>query len=221
MVKIEDLKINWYPAPDKEYHKDIFAKKQIVLHHTASGGNSKGDMDYLNGDQQGAVNVSFFIDRDGTLWQAFSSKFYAAHLGTPTSTFTKFKVKNNVSNLHKSSIGIELDSWGYLTFKNGKYLTWKNTEIKPENVITHSEPYLGYKHYEKYYPAQLAKLKLLLQYLSQAYNISLVYNCNMWEVSSDALSGKNGVWSHTSFRETGKWDVHPDPELIKMLKLLK
>jgi N-acetyl-anhydromuramyl-L-alanine amidase AmpD len=220
-VKVEDLNIKWYPAPDKEYHKDIFDKKQIVIHHTASGGNSKGDMDYLNTDSQGAVNVPLFVDRDGTCWQAFSTKYYAAHLGVPSSTFQKFKVNNDSLNLHKHSIAIELDSWGYLSLKDGKYYSWEGSEVKPENVITYPEGYLGQKYYEKYYAEQLAKLKLILLYLGKTYNVNLEYKSNMWGVSADALSGKEGLWTHTSYRETGKWDCHPQPELIEMLKSLK
>ena len=41
----------------------------------------------------------------------------------------------------------------------------------------------------------------------------------MWEVSAEALKGKQGVWSHTSFR-FDKSDIHPQPEIIEMLKSL-
>jgi len=216
-----DIKtIKWYPAPDKEYHKEIFDKKQIVLHHTASGANSKGDMDYLNGDTQGAVNCAFFIDRDGTIWQAFSSKYYSAHLGVPQTTFTKFKVNSNSTILHKHSIAIELDSWGYLSKKGDKFYSYANVEIKPENVITYPEGFLGQKYYERYYTPQLSALKDLLVYLCDTYKIPKEYHSNMWVVSSDALSGKPGIWTHISYRESGKWDNHPQKELINTLKSL-
>lgn len=214
-------KIKWYPAPQKEYHQEIFNKKQITLHHTASGGNSKGDMDYLNGDAQGAVNTAFFLDRDGTWWQAFSSKYWSAHLGVPQSTFVKFKVDNNVKNLHQHSIAIEIDSWGYLTKKGDKYYSYAGVEVKPENVIYYKDGFLGQDYYEKYTNAQISALQDMLVYLCNTYNISKEYNCNMWEVSADALSGKNGIWTHISYRESGKWDCHPQPELITMLESLK
>lgn len=213
-------KIKWYPAPESEYHKAQFPKKQIVIHHTASGGDSKGDIDFLN-KEAGKVHVAFWIDRNGTIWQAFSSKYYAPHLGVPTATFKKFKVDNTVDNLHKSSIGIELDSWGYLTLKNGKYVSYAGVEVKPENVITYPNLFLGQKYYEKYYKAQLLTLKDLLIYLAETFDISLEYNEDMWTVSKDALSGKNGVYTHISYRESGKWDCHCQKELIDMLKSLK
>lgn len=213
-------KIKWYPAPEKEYHKDLHKKEQIVIHHTASGGNSKGDMDYLNGDQQGSVNCAFFIDRDGTIWQAFSSKYWAAHLGVPTSTFTKFKVKNDVATLHKKSIAIELDNWGYLSLKNGKFYSYTGAQIPAENVVSYDPPFLGHRYYEKYYEPQLKALSDLLVYLCDTYKISKEYQCDMWEVSANALSGKNGIYTHVSYRETGKWDAHPQKELITVLEQL-
>lgn len=219
-MSLDINKIKWYPAPDSEYHKEIYNKNQIILHHTASGSNSKGDIDYLNG-QSGKVHVAFWIDRDGTIWQAFSSKYYAPHLGTPSSTFTKFKVNNNVDNLHKASIAIELDSWGYLTKKaDGKFYSWSNEIVKPENVITYPELFLGQKYYEKYYHNQLHSLEDLLVYLCNSYNISKEYQCDMWEVSPNALSGKNGIYTHISYRESGKWDCHKQTELINLLKKL-
>ena len=219
-MSLDITKIKWYPAPDGEYHKEIFKKEQIYIHHTASGGNSKGDMDYLNTDKQGAINCAFFIDRDGQIWQAFSSKYYAAHLGVPQSTFTKFNVNNNVSNLHKKSIAIELDSWGYLDKKGDKFYSYAGVEVKPENVITYLEGFLGQKYYEKYYDAQLKSLKDLLIYLCDTYQISKDYNCDMWKVSPNALSGKNGIYTHISVRESGKWDCHPQKELITTLEEL-
>ena len=166
MSKLDLNKIVWHPAPDKEYSKEVHTKKQIVIHHTASGGNVKQDMDYLNTDNQGAVNCAFFINRDGTIWQAFSSKYWSAHLGVPQSTFNKFGVKNTSKALHQASIAIELDNWGYLTKKDDKYYSWSGTEVKTENVTVYPEKFLGCEFYEKYADAQLAALKDLLMYLS-------------------------------------------------------
>jgi len=220
MQNLDISKIKWYGAQDKEYYKIEYPKNQIVLHHTASGGNSMSDIKYLN-DQVGKVHVAFWIDRDGVIWQAFSSKYYACHLGTPSSTFTKFKVNNNVDTLHKTSIAIELDSWGYLTIKNNKYYSYTGEEVKSENVVIYPNGFLGQKYYEKYYHEQLHSLEKLLLYLCNTYNISKEYQCDMWSVSANALSGKNGIYTHISYRESGKWDNHPQPELIELLENLE
>lgn len=220
-MALDISKIIQYPAPEKEYHKVIYPKVQIYYHHTASGGNSKGDMDYLNTDAQGAVNCTFFIDRTGPIWQAFSSKYYSAHLGTPQSTFKKFNVNNTVLELHKKSISIELDNWGYLTLKNGKYYSYAGVEVPSDKVQYYPDGFLGQKYYEKYTAVQIAALRDLTIYLCDTYAISKEYNCDMWAVSANALAGKNGIWTHVSVRESGKWDCHPQPELIEMIKGLK
>jgi len=220
-MALDISKIKQYPAPEKEYNKEVFPKKQVYIHHTASGGNSKGDMEYLNTDGQGAVNCAFFIDRDGQIWQAFSSKYYSAHLGVPQSTFKKFNVNSSSLVLHKHSIAIELDNWGWLTLKNGKYITYTGAEVKAENVITFPEGFLGYKYYEVYPQTQIDALKDLLEYLCDTYDIPKDYNCDMWSVTANALSGKAGIWTHVSVRESGKWDCSPQPKLIEMLEQLK
>lgn len=220
-MSLDISKIKQYQLPEDEYHKIIHPKSQIVLHHMASGGNSKSDIDYWNSSASpGKVATAFAIDRDGTIWQAFSSKYYAAHLGTPTSTFKKFNINNTVDNLHKGSIGIELDSWGYLIKKGDKYYSWSGEEVKSENVVYYPEGFFGQKYYEKYYEKQLVALKDLILYLCDTYNISKEYQCDMWSVSPNALSGKNGIYTHVSYRESGKWDCHPDEKLIQILKNL-
>lgn len=221
-MPLDLTKIKWYPLPDDEYHKEEFPKSQIVFHHTASGGTSKSDIDYWNSKASaGAIATAFCIDRDGTIWQCFSSKYYAAHLGTPTVTFKKFEVNNNVDSLHKHSIGIELDSWGYLIKKGDKfYSSYGWEEVKPENVVTYPDGFRGQKYYEKYYPAQLNALKDLTEYLCSTYKINKQYNPDMWNVSKNALAGNNGIYTHVSYRETEKWDCHPSSELIEMIKNL-
>lgn len=233
-MALEIDKIKWYPAPLKEYYQEIFEKKQIVLHHTASGGDVRGDMDYLNNDSQGAVNCAFFLNRNGDWWQAFSSKFWSNHLGVPASTFKKFKVNNSAKSLHQKSIAIEIDCWGWLEkggFTNSagkwvakdpnKFYSYTGAEVPADRVQYYPEGFLGKKYYEKYTDAQIKSLEDMLVYLCDTYKISKEYNPNMWKVNADALSGKNGIWTHVSYRESGKWDCHFQKELVDMLKNLK
>jgi hypothetical protein len=39
----------------------------------------------------------------------------------------------------------------------------------------------------------------------------------MWDLNDDALNGKNGIFTHVSYR-ADKSDMHPQPELVEMLK---
>lgn len=86
--------------------------------------------------------------------------------------------------------------------------------------MTYEKEFRGYRFYEKYTNAQIASLKELLVYWGKQYKISLKYKGNvMFECNKRALSGEGGVWAHASFRPD-KSDVHPQPELIRMLESL-
>lgn len=133
--------------------------------------------------------------------------------------------------LNKESIGIEIDAWGGLVKHNRQWFPAKwdatlkrnvaNTRVKPiQNVQPYSEGYRGFYGYEKYTNEQIEAVRKLLVFWGEIYNIPLKYNEDMFDVSKKALNGDAGVWSHTSYRKD-KSDIHPQPELIQMLKSLK
>lgn len=216
-------KIIQVPFPVNQYHRVETPKKQIVLHHTASGEGAKGDIEYWKSDAV-KIATSFVIGRDGTIYQLFSSKYYAAHLGIPASFLKSKKFKDfgtRCDALHKGSIGIELDSWGWLTKKaDGKFYTYTNEIVKNENVIAYDQGFLGQRYFEKYTDKQIASTKELLQYLCETWKIDKSYQSDMFGVSDKALRGESGIFAHVSYRESGKWDVHPQYNLIEMLKSL-
>lgn len=218
-MKLDISKIKQRQLKDDQYFRVKYPKNQIYLHHTASGPTAKGDIDYWASNVD-KIATAFVIDRDGTIWQAFNSGYYAYHLGVPQSTFKKFKINSSSLELHKHSIGIEMDNWGWLEKKNGKYYTWTGAEIKSEDVQVYTPDYLGQRYFEKYPPEQIESVRQLLVYLCDAYGIPKDYQSDMWSVSPRALNGQPGIWSHTSVRESGKWDAHPQEPLIRMLKHL-
>lgn len=193
------------PLPDDQYYKTVTAKKQIVLHHTASGPGVEGDVNWWKSTPD-HVATAFIIARDGTIYQLFDPRYWAHHLGLKTA---------NNGELNKGSIGIELDSWGWL--KDGKSYT--GTKVAAP-ITNYPDGYRGQKQYESYTPAQITALKDLLKYLGSAFDIPLGYKGDiMFGVSQKALAGHPGIWSHSSYR-SDKFDVHPQPELIKMLSEL-
>jgi len=100
---------------------------------------------------------------------------------------------------------------------------WKSiygNVIPTENVQVYEKSYRGYFGFEKYTTKQIETVKELLLLWKERYNITLTYNEDMWDVSKDALTGKPGVWTHTSYR-SDKSDCHPQPELVEMLKSLE
>jgi N-acetyl-anhydromuramyl-L-alanine amidase AmpD len=206
--------------PDEQYFREQTEKKQIVLHHTVSGQGVDGDISYWRSTVE-RIGTAIIVGWDGKIYQCFSTKYWAHHLGTHE--------YNNIA-LNKGSIGIEIDAWGGLMKLNGKWYPAKwdavkkknvpNTKVKPiQNVQEYPEGYRGYYGFEKYTDAQIESVKKLLIFWGEKYNIPLNFHSDMFNVSKNALSGMVGIWSHTSFR-ADKSDIHPQNELIQMLKSL-
>jgi len=217
------MNIQQYPLPENQYHKLVFPKGQIVIHHTASGPSAKGNIDYWKTNSE-AVATAFVIGKDGIIQNAFDSKYYAAHLGIPAALIHGLGFRDYATRcdtLHKQSIGIEITCWGGLTKKNGKWVNYLGGVIPDANVQLYDPPFRGYAAFEKYYPEQLAAVKELLVYLCDKYSIPKTYHPGMWDVSKDAIGGVKGIWTHTSYRVPGdKQDCHPQSELIALLQSL-
>jgi N-acetyl-anhydromuramyl-L-alanine amidase AmpD len=214
--------------PDDQYFREQTDKKQIVLHHTVSGQGVDGDISWWRQTVE-RIGTAIIIGWDGKIYQCFSTKYWAHHLGC--------KTPNNIE-LNKGSIGIEIDGWGALLKHNDKFYPAKwdpvegkdvpNTKVKPipaENVQEYPKEsfpqgFMGYWYFEKYTAAQIESVRKLLVYWNGKYNIPLVYQPSMWNKSTKALGGWPGVWTHVSFRGSGKSDCHPDEKLVKMLKSL-
>ena len=198
-----------HPLSDNQYFKDLYTKRQIVIHHTVSNGNAKNVIDSWQTTKE-KVGVAFVIDREGIIHKAFSSSHWAHHLGTK-------EINNTI--LNKQSIGIELCSWGALTEKNGLYFNTNNHVISEEEVVKYNYLFRGSRYYQKYTNLQLESLKLLLKYLCETYKIPSNYKDDMWEYSKSAVRGDKGIFTHVSFRKD-KSDCHPQRELIELLKTI-
>lgn len=216
--------IEKYNFSANQYYAEEHGKKQIYIHHTA--GNSNGInvfKDWESNPERIATCVTICGKpknnefKDGQIVQGFSSKHWAYHLGLKESTFSKFNVP--YKSLDKISIGIEVCSWGQLTFKNGKYYTYVNSTVPASEVIELATPHRGYKFYHAYTDAQIVSIEKLLRHWGITYGIPLTYNSDIWDVTPRALKGDAGVFTHNSVRYD-KVDVSPDPKLIQMLKTL-
>lgn len=217
---IDLSKIRPHQLDDSEYIQEVYEKKQVTLHHTVSGNGVSGDIGTWENDPR-RIATCIIVDRKGVPWQLFNSKYWAAHLGTGDLT------------LDKNSIGIEIDSWGWLKEGNGEKMRFGNRNVTTKkgrmynsygyvvDVPLQHYPggFRGYQYYEKYTVEQIQTVGELLLLWNQRYGIPLEYNSDMWDISSRALNGEPGVWSHVSYRPWNqKTDCHPQPELVKMLK---
>jgi N-acetyl-anhydromuramyl-L-alanine amidase AmpD len=224
-MSLDLSKIRQVPLNETEYLKESCDKKQIVLHHTAGNSSGVNVVNDWNKDKRGRIATCVTISGkgqkntfDGEIIQAFSSKHWAYHLGVKTDVFKARKLP--WINLDKISIGIEICNWGALDFENGKYLTYVDSVVKSEDVVELSEPFKGKKFYHKYTNAQIDSVRNLLLYWKDIYNIDLSYDYDrLFTVNDAALTGKEGLYTHNSYRKD-KIDVVPQPELIAMLKSL-
>ena len=61
--------------PEGQYYKTETKKTQICLHHTVSGPNANGVVNWWIQDP-GRIATHFIIQGDGTIYQLYSSKYY-------------------------------------------------------------------------------------------------------------------------------------------------
>ena len=219
---------------ENQYYREETTKSQICLHHTVSGQFAQGVIDWWNTDPQ-RIATHFIIQGDGKIFQLYSSKFWAHHLGIKADFlkkqgFSDYGSRN--TTLNKSSIGIEVCNWGGLvkasdgTFHPAKwdqtlkkYVPYTKVVIPSENVQKFDKPFRDFLYFEKYTPQQIVSMERLTVYLCDKFNIPKTYQTSMWDVSKEALSGKPMIATHVSFRQD-KSDCSPQAELIDMLKSL-
>jgi N-acetyl-anhydromuramyl-L-alanine amidase AmpD len=220
--------------PDEQYYKEETTKKQICLHHTASGRGATGDFrHWLSNAERVATPV--IIGTEGTIFQLFQSKYWGHHLGIKANVFEDAGLPSRNTELNKHCIGIEIDAWGPLALVDGKFYSYVGTLVPEDEVTRYPEGYKKYPdstffnqhhlvgkpalYYHKYSDAQIRSTAQLLELWCNAYNIPKDYDWEMWDVNKRALSGEPGIFTHTSYRPD-KADCHPQPELIEMLKSL-
>jgi hypothetical protein len=211
------VQVNW-----SKFYKTEHIKNQIALHHTVSGPGIEGDLKTWK-DFSAHISTCTIIDRDGTVNQLFSSRYWGYHLGAGN------------AKLDQGSIGIEIDSWGGLILGDGGVRKFGKRNIQTRKDVLYNVyggvvdvpathypgGWRGYEYYESYTYEQIRSVGKLLLLWSKTYNIPLTYNEDMWDVSQRALAGAPGVWAHVSYRPASdKQDVHPDPNLIDMLRTL-
>ncbi len=213
-----------------EYGK-INSRKHIFLHHT-SGWNSPYDT--IKGwetDTRGKIGTHFVIGGinlkngdskfDGEIVKCIPDNYFGWHLGSTSKDGINFE-------MHKTSIGIEICNFGYLTEKNGKYFTYTGHQVPSKYVEDLGFKFRGYRFWHKYTDAQIDALEHILKMLSKKYSIDLSKGLanrllsmsanDAFEYSKDAVSGKlTGILSHTNVRKD-KTDVSPQKNLVEMLK---
>lgn len=227
-MTLDITKINQNNLTENQYFKEDFSalKNQIVIHFTAGGASA---VNTIYGWQFNSerVGTSFVISRgdknekDGQIYQAFGSKYWAYHIAFSKSTngvprkYHNFLLEQNIA---KCSIGIEVCNWGgLLKDKDGVFRNYINGVVPISEVIELDAVFRGYKYYHAFSDSQIFSLKNLIIYLCDKYKISKKFNSDMFDINTNALDGVNGIWTHASYR-SDKIDCSRQPKLIKMLQ---
>lgn len=216
--------------PSSDYFRTNTVKKQVTLHHTASGKGVSGD--YATFLKPGHIATPIIVGHE-KVYQLFSSRYWGYHLGVKSSVFKERGIP--YQRLDEIAIGLEIDSWGPLKLIDGEYRTYINrfgegnildrkgnkliVTVPHDEVVHYATAFRGYNYYQKYNQFQIDSVATLLRYWNKTYQIPLTYNEDMWNVSNRALKGEPGVFTHVSYR-VDKSDCHPQPELIEMLQNL-
>lgn len=218
------MKLTQHDFSISQYIREETQKTQIFLHHTAGNSDPFGVYDWWDTNPEkigtcvvigGKNGKNDWID--GEVVQGFGSKYWAWHLGLKESTFDKFDLP--YKSLDRTSIGIEICNWGWLTNRGGKFYNYVNKVVPSEDVIELNVPFRGYKFYHSYTDAQISAVRELLVIWKDKYGIPLTYNNDIWDVTTRALTGEPGVYTHCSVR-FDKFDIYPHPKMINMLKSL-
>jgi N-acetyl-anhydromuramyl-L-alanine amidase AmpD len=221
--KVEDriVALEW-----DEYSHSLEEKNQIFLHHTsgsASGVNvvSGWEHDANKYGKVYRVATSYIISReykrygqdlkDGEIIKTFNPKFAAWHLGGSAN-----------SPIEKTSIGIEICSYGGLIVnRGGQFQAWTDSIIPEEEVYEHPVQFRGYSYFQKYTDAQIESTYKILKELQKSFDIKIQdsFDTSWFEYNPEVRKNLPGIWTHTNVR-TDKHDCFPQPELIQMLNSL-
>ena len=225
-MSLDLTKIKQVPLKETQFFKEETKKVMIILHHTAGNSSGVGTIKMWDADNRGRIATCVTISGkglskdtyDGEICQAFSSKYWAYHLGLKADIFKSKGVP--YKSIEPMAVAIEICNWGPLDKKGEKYFNYVDREVPTDQVTILDTPYKGHKYYHRYTDAQIESVKQLLLYWNKIYGIDLTYlESDMWDISVKGLKGGNGVYTHNSFRKD-KSDIYPCPRMITMLKTL-
>ena len=219
-----------------EYVRDYgkIEPKNFFIHHTAGWNNPYNTIKSWNKDKRGRVGTQYCIggtsvkkgkygdDKyNGTVVECFPDNYIGWHLG-----------KVGDFNMSKYSSAVEINNFGYATKKDGKYYNYVNVEVPEEMICDLGYEFKGYQYWHAYTPEQIKSLELLIKHVRKIYpKIDIlaglpqllkdgVHPKDAFDFNKDAYYGKvNGLWTHTNVRKD-KFDMSPQPNLVKMLKEL-
>jgi N-acetyl-anhydromuramyl-L-alanine amidase AmpD len=184
--------------PPSQYFRQAFRKTNIVLHHTVSS-TARSALTWWK-SQPARIGTAYVVDKDGTIYEAFSPEHWAHHLG--------IKGPTNIP-LNRRSIGIEIVNEGPLTIKSGN-LRWNFSDDKPgtpyAGAYVRTPVWRGFDLWATYTDAQYEAVRDLVAQLCQDF--SLPPTCITHRNFDANAPNKATVYAHYHVR-TDKSDLSP------------
>ena len=215
------LIVNRHFLPKGEYLNGPSKKEYCFLHHTAGWNNPYKTVRNWGNDTRGRIATEFVLggqkltngnnDYDGVMVQCMPEGAYGWHLG-----------KNGSQYMHKHSVGIEVNNFGYL--KNGK--AYQGSTAHESQIVELAESFRGYKQWHRYSDAQIEALDKWIRWIGERDGIdiraglpALVKEKGVaaFDWNADAYYGNvKGLWTNTNTRKD-KTDMFPQQELLDLL----
>jgi hypothetical protein len=200
------LIVNRHFLPKGEYLNGPSKKEYCFLHHTAGWNNPYKTVRNWGNDTRGRIATEFVLggqkltngnnDYDGVMVQCMPEGAYGWHLG-----------KNGSQYMHKHSVGIEVNNFGYL--KNGK--AYQGSTAHESQIVELAESFRGYKQWHRYSDAQIEALDKWIRWIGERDGIDIraglpalvkEKGAAAFEWNADAYYGKvKGLWTHTNTRK--------------------
>lgn len=203
--------------PSEQYLKQTTSKDKIFIHHTISGPDAKRVIKHWDKDVE-KVSTAFVISgrgfEDGKIYEAFNPDYWSYHLG----------VKGSSGRLDRSSVGIQICSWGRLNKNGEKFFNVYGGEVSSDEVYAVEIPWRENLYYHSYSYEQLKSLENLLLWIINEYKIpvqDIEFNKDWSEYNAKLVaSGTPGIWTHANVRKDTS-DTYPDIKLFNMLNSVK
>lgn len=183
------------------FYSQAVPKDQIALHYTI--GYLPGDIAALT-KTNSHVSVPFVIGRNGTIYNLFSSKYWAYHLGRGAIGGNKTRSSRSIG-IELSNIGPLVRQGDYLhTIYSDEYCALSDSDLYQECK------YRGFEYFATITEAQYQSLNTLLRYLTQRYDIQRKFlHENQRFEGCEGIASFGGIVTHANYRETGKSDIGP------------
>lgn len=190
-------------------------KKQIVL---SSTGDLQVAADWVISPRPCFTLPAFVIDRDGTTHQIFDSHYWSHYLGIRNHDESIV----NVALANCGPLRRHTDGLFYPIRLDDRSMPLPDTSQPPVRLFYEfctRQPHRSFTHFELIYPAQLRALQDLLPHLLALHRINYRYNPLTGTRHPDFVDGRPGIYLACDCVKS-RPDLHPQPELIRLLKTL-